>query len=213
MKTSIFIPLLFLAFNQLSAQELAVENMRSNEAFPLLDNRLKIIVQGVPCEKIVATTDNGKITQDGCIYNLQPDRIGIAIIFIKKVEGKDTILLEQRKFRVKPWPRPSKARLGGKLGAGQLRVAELKSQMGIAVPIEGTDICGNYTMVGYTIRLIRKNELIGKSDNKSGRFSDASQSLINSVQPGDKVIFENIFIMMPGEKEPYRMEDMVFDVK
>lgn len=96
--------LLILLFFQLGlaktfSQNVAIDNLKQNIAYPLLDHPMNIIVEEIPCDEIFVSTNNGKIRLKGsCEYVFHPREVGHASIFIHKIEKGDTIQIMERKY-------------------------------------------------------------------------------------------------------------------
>lgn len=194
------------------SQTIAVENTRQQIAYPWIDNPLTIVVEGIPCDQIAVTTNNGKmVRQNGCLYIFTPMQVGIASLLIYKVSGKDSVLLGERKYRIKSLPIPE-AEIGGKK-SGTMGNGEFKAQSGIIVPINFNDIDGRYSIESFRMQIIRKGEVIASLVNNTGVFQEKTRTAIDEVRPGDKVFFDQIQIRMPGEEGSIKLNTIAIDIK
>lgn len=194
------------------SQKVAIENLKQNIAYPYLDNPMNIIVEEIPCDEIYVSTNNGEMKSKGnCEYIFHPDEVGMASIFIYKIEKGDTIQIEERKYRVKRWP-ISKARIG-RINSGKIGLTEFKVQRGVIVPVENFDISANYKVVSYRLQIVRGQDLIGEEVNIGGKFEEKTKKLILKTERGDRIIVDEIKILTPGSKEKIEIEDIDIKIK
>jgi hypothetical protein len=89
MRQKIFLLLLFFQVGMADSfsQNVAIENLRQNIAYPYIYNPMNIIVEEIPCDEIFVSTNNGEIKSRGnCKYVFIPHEVGIASVFIHKME-------------------------------------------------------------------------------------------------------------------------------
>lgn len=214
MRQVLFLIILFLQFGTAESfsQNVAIENHKQNIVYPYLDNPMNIIVEGIPCDEIFVSTNNGEMKSKGsCQYIFHPREVGVASIFIHRVEQGDTIQIKERKYRVKRWPKPE-ARLGRK-NSGRLKLGELKTQMGIIVPIENFDIDAHCKVISFQLQIIRGKDLIAEVANFGGKFEEKNKNLLLKVEKGDRIIVDEIIVLMPGSKDKIELEDIDIIIK
>ncbi len=214
MRQKIFLLLLFFQVGMVDtfSQKVAIENLKQNIAYPYLDNPMNIIVEGIPCSEIFVSTNNGEMqSKENCEYVFFPRKVGIASIFIHKIEKGDTIEIEERKYRVKRWPR-SKARIG-RINSGKIGLAEFKIQRGIIVPVENFDIDANYKVISYRLQIVRGQDLIGEVFNTGGKFEEKARGLILKAESGDRIIVDEIMILTPGSKMKIELDEIDIVIK
>lgn len=192
--TCIFLLLSIYSFSQ----KIAVENKRFNTAYPGISNDISIIVEGVPCNELIITTDNGIIKGADCDYQYIPDHFGVAKIYIKRKVKSDTLSLGERVYRVVRFPKQNAS--VGRHKSGKISAGELKAQQGVIVLAENLDIDMRILVKGFVMKIVRNNAVICTLANEGGRFSEAIQNELAKIKPGDKVYFEDIYAIMPGMK-------------
>jgi signal peptidase I len=214
MRQKIFLLLLFFQCGVVDSfsQNVAIDNLRQNIAYPYIYNSMNIIVEETPCDEIFVSTNNGEMKSKGnCKYVFIPHEVGIAFIFIHKIEKGDTIQIKERKYRVKRWPIPE-ARLSGN-GSGRMGLGEFKAQGGVSVPISDFDISGNHKFDSFRFRIIRDKDLVGEVINKEARYEQKTKDLISRVEKGDRIIFDKIKVLLPGSKEKVELGELIIEIK
>ncbi|MFK7771774.1 MAG: GldM family protein [Saprospiraceae bacterium] len=214
MRQILFLIILFLQFGtaELFSQNVAIENLKQNIAYPYLDNPMNIIVEGIPCEEIFVSTDNGEVkSKRNCQYIFHPHEVGVASIFIHMIEKGDTIQIKERKYRVKRWPKPVASLSGNK--SGKLGIGEFKAQLGISARIENFDIDARCKVISFELQIIRGKNLIREVINNGGRFEEKTKKIIFKVEKGDRIILDKIMVLMPGSKDKIELDDIDIIIK
>ena len=214
MKKLIFTSLLhFLCITLAFAQVVAVENSEGNIVYPQLDNPLTIVAAETSCEQLWVSTNNGNIKKNRrtCRYELRPKEVGTASIFVSKVEGLDTILLSEKKFKVLPWPQ-HQAEIGGKKN-NVMTMGEFKAQMGVSIPIQGFRVDGIIPVNSFRVRIIRRGIVIAEAINEGGKFEKKTYLKLNRMMSNDKIIFDEIMTTMPGSKEETEAKGFEITIK
>lgn len=213
MKNKFLLTSLFLLFYSLSfTQIVAIDNLKNNVVYISILNPLNIVVEGIPCEDIFVSTNNGKIENEkGCHYNFMPTEIGTALLSVHQKIGKDTILLSERRYRVKPWPM-SKPMLG-RTHRGKMKLGELKAQYGVLAHVINLDISAKVHIKSYNVKLIRNDEVFNEAINLGARFQEETKILIDEIQVSDVLLIEDILVQLPGFKEPVELDYIKIEVK
>lgn len=207
--------LLLIAFLLLSiqsfSQKIAIENKKFNVAYPLIGNYLTVVVENVSCKELIVTTDNGIIQGSNCEYEYIPEKVGIAKIYIRRKVKSDTLILGERQYRIKRFPKQT-ARINYQV-SGKIAAGMLKAQEGIRVPVEGFDIDMNISVKRFTMKIVRNNEVICDLSNEGTRFNEAIRSELAKIRTGDKVYFEDIYALMPGMKQEEKLNVIDLEVE
>lgn len=202
--------ILFLCTTMGFSQTIAIENDKQNFAYHGLYAYLTIVVEGIPCDQIMVTTDNGTMEYRGnCSYEYRSQQVGVASIFINKIDGKDTILIGERKYRIKPWPIQD-PEIGGRT-SGTMGLGQFKAQEGILVPI-GLDVQGLTVIKCFRMLIIRNCEVISSVINYGNRFEEKTRLEIDKIQVNDKVIFDQIEVKYPGNESPVTAKTLVIEI-
>jgi hypothetical protein len=205
------IAILILVYNITNAQEVAIEMSKMNIAYAGLNNSIVVMVAGLGCNEFIVWTDNGIVHQEkNCNYTFSPEKVGIANIYFKRsIKAMDTIAC--RKIRIKPLPTPS-AKFANKSG-GNIGLGEFKAQYGLIALLEGFDIDARFNIESYKINVIRGNNVLHSVLNHGGRIEISNQYIIDQVKIGDKIIFENIFVKMPGLEKSQKLNSLIFEIE
>jgi len=139
---------------------------------------------------LVLKTTNGKVIARNGTYYMVPARLGEMVLKVSYAKGKDTVLIGQQVFKVKPVYMPVLA-LAGKVLDSTISKSELLKEQHFKVQMPECD---------YNVRFALTNCKIIFSN---GRSYIASQGVIGFVikkeisrlKPGTKVCFEDIKIL------------------
>ena len=203
--------ILFLCTTMGFSQTIAIENKRQHIAYPGWDNPLSIVVEGIPCDQIAVVTNNGTMKYEGdCHYVFIPHRVGEASIVIFKINGKDSVQLAERRYRIKPWPVPE-AVIGGKK-SGTMNSGQFKAQDGINVPLSGFDISGKHAVQSFRMQIVKKGEVVASVVNNGARFEEKTRAQIDKIQVNDQVIFDQIKVKMPGQEGAITVNSIVIEI-
>ncbi len=165
-------------------------------------NPLTVATYDCKQSEITLRTNNGKVTGENGHFIIVPDSIGFAEIEICKKTSKGLKRIGVTRFRVKKFPDPVlelNRRTGGKLYCSIARVQVCP----IATWTESYGVCAHAKITGFTIQIIRDNQLLlmrtihnASSGVKFNDDPDVGKA-IESLNPGDKLLFSGITAMMP----------------
>lgn len=189
-------------FISLSAQEESspyysiVAPTKMNVLYAGIDNPVEIMVNGVSHDKISLIVSGGSVSPAGPYkYNIKPDSNSktVTIGIIADVNGKKKSA-GSHEFRVKLIADPV-AIVGG-LKGGKISKSLLLAQPGVKVIIENFDFDVNYNVIGFSVATM----LGGYSQeaiSNSGTLSPEQKVMLEKLNSGDKVYFENIKVKGP----------------
>lgn len=198
-----FFAIFLLTSIHLFSQKIAIENQKLNVAYPFITNYLTVVAENVPCKELIITTDNGIIKGSNCEYEFIPNKIGIAKIYIKRKVKADTLVIGERLYRVKQFPKQFASI--GKHKSGKISAGELKAQEGLVIIVESFEIDAKLPIKRFIMKIVRNNAVICTMANEGGRFSEAVSNELSKIKKGDKVYFEDIYAMMPGMKHEEKL--------
>lgn len=206
--TSLFI--LFITFS-LCGQKIAVENSNSNVAYAGVATYLTVIVENIPCEELFITSDNGIIRGASCEFNFTPGKPGTATLFIKRIIKSDTILLNKKIYRIRPFPKPT-AQIGNQK-SGKIKAAVLQANQGLIAMHSILDIDMSIPVTKYVMKIIRKGEVLCNISNEGARFNEDIQRELTKIKSGDKVYFEDIYAALPGIDSEEKLNVIVLEIE
>ena len=208
MKTPITFLILFLFQNMLLAQQhLVAISDQMNVIYMGIDNPVTIAVEGLPKDHIHVSSDDVKVIQyeDGT-YNLLPRKAGIVII---KVQPRGHAI-QEIPYRVKRIPDPV-AKLGFKDG-GKITLEELKQQKGVDASIWPFEL-GKCTVISFEMTWQSKNKDPRSVVNLGGDFSPEAWQVIDLVESGDVLYFDEIKAKCTGDAGARKINSMIFKIK
>ena len=162
------------------------------------DNPLTISVPGVPSEKVNPSAS-------GCGVVLKPDASAgkghyiatvtssgeVKISVNAEINGKQQSMGQPYTFRVKKVPTPV-ATANGTYHSGSIN-KDILAASNIIPMMEGFDFKLYYVVTGFKMSVIQKGkDAILDRPSDSNQPSEQMRSLIRSLHPGDKVIFDFI---------------------
>jgi len=184
----LFVPLLAFAQNK---EFYKVKTSPSNTLYIGFNNPLRFAdTTQIEKNSFVLKTNNGIVTKRNDMTFMLPARTGEAVLKIYQPKGKDTILIGQQVFKVKPVYMPVMA-LSGKVLDSTISKTDIMKEQHFKVLLPECD---------YDVRFALTNCKIKFSN---GRIYDAPQGVISyrikmeirRMKPGVKVCFEEIKIL------------------
>lgn len=176
-------------------QTTSICNTRENTLYFGIDNPILAVVEGMKCDSIIVTTDNGVINGDTCYYSIQPSHIGKATIYTKMLEGNDTIILGQKIFRVKKIPAPT-ARISG-MTSGVISKNLLAAQLGIKASLDNFDFDLHFIIASYSVVIMHGQDTIYIKQVIGQKFTNEMISKFQNLKKEDGVIFTDIKTICP----------------
>lgn len=141
-------------------------------------------------------SSNGKVAMRNGVYYMFPARAGEAIVKVLQVKGKDTILIGQQVFPVKPVYMPVMA-LSGKVLDSVISKAEIMKEQHFKVLLPECDYAVRFALTSCKIKFSN-----GRSyDVPQGVIGLSIKKEVSHLKPGSKVCFENIRILEFTGKE------------
>ena len=110
-------------------------------------------------------------------------------------------------YRILKWPIKQNATFGN-IKSGILNRGIILAQSGPIVYVKGFDIDATIPIISFRFRIIRNQKLICDLLNKGTKFDEHSRIEIQKIKSGDKVLFTEILIKMPGDEVNTKLEDL-----
>jgi len=181
-----------------TAPGISMQLNNTNICYVGIKNPITISVPGYADDKLSLKVAGAKVTNisDGhynIFFNKMPKEKTYAFVDATNAE-RTTSTVGSLPLSIKELPLPI-ARIAG-VNNGYIRLRDLKNAEGISVSLEQCDFEMDYTIVSYKISLLHKRNTIYiepvKVKGAYFRNSTAAMRIIDMVQHGDKVIFEDI---------------------
>jgi GldM C-terminal domain len=207
-KVSLALGILFTlaVFSGNTQQTIAIALTKMNVLYRGVDNPATILVSGANQQDIKATIDNGMIKKDNQNYNINPTRLGKAIV---TVYVKDKVV-GMEEFRVKDLPSPV-AKVGNH-SSGIVEKAWLATMSGITADCEGSNFDYRFTVISFSVTAIIEGKEITKTST-SNKFTEEQINLIKNVASNGKVRIEDIRILGPEGSPREPLPGIMFTLK
>ena len=201
MKKFLILAILFLLNKNIYAQKLTFSLLRQPQtAYLGMENTMSCMVEGVSCESIILSTNNGSIKKfSACYYVYKPSTTGDVKIRVSKNANNKFKKIGEFSILVRNIPDPV-AWVGG-LSGGYIRKDALNAQEGIGSCLPTfLGIYVNYEVKSFVITAIRKNEQLFFKSYNNNMFSPEIHELFKTLQKDDTVLFSSISILMSDQK-------------
>lgn len=179
--------------------QVAIQADKMNILYMCVANPLTIAAANTSSKSLVVTTDNGRIQMDSFgrkgAYTIWPDRVGYAVITVRKKTLKGLKVISKNSFRVKSVPQPS-TKFAGRKG-GEISKAELCVQIAPSTDSYNFDNDLHYPISSYRVRVFRRRrEIFSRllADRNHGRIDATTNDFFHKLCNNDKVIFSDFEI-------------------
>lgn len=177
---------------------LVVSPTKMNVLYRGIENPVDISVPGVPSENIIATISGGhqliKKSNGKYVAKLkaQSDQEVNISVTARMADGS-TRPMGKMDFRALRLPKPH-AYLGNITGSEKISTSMCKALKGISARYDDSFVF-NLTcrVMRYDVMVIDKHgDVVGRSINQGGTFSDDTNRLLSKVKKGDRIYYERI---------------------
>ena len=174
---------------QVGEPQAVISPTKMNVLYIGVDNPLAISVSGVPSESIRASITQGNIAKQGNEWMAKVTNPGTATIAVTATVDGQTKPMGNMLFRVKVVPDPQ-AKIAGKIG-GKIDKATLVAQVAVVATLDGFEFDMRFDVVSFKVSTVI-NGFNREQVATGARITDAQKQLLNSVNKGGKVYFEDI---------------------
>ncbi len=167
-----------------------IRSQRGNELLVGFDNYLELFMDSSQFDSVTVQClgcELQEIREVGT-YIRPTEQAKVSLKTTLYKHGKANEYLETFRTRYLPNPIPKV----GQVSQGTIRAGELRAQQGLRAPIENESICAKYKLLSYSVTVTREYAANRTCLNDGARFGDDCRKLIDSVLPGDYVIFNDI---------------------
>lgn len=200
----------FLAFSDAYRQTptVSVSADKMNILYIGIDNPITVAVEGVLSEDLTVTCEDGEVENLGNgHYNVQvrkPGKKKITVI-AKGVTTQEII------YRVKRIPDPT-ANVGFIQG-GSISAERIKLESGVQAYLSNWPLEETCEIRGYYFTWTREGENPIEVVNAGEKFNDAVLKLLEQIQSGDVIYFDQIRAKCPGDPAARKINSMVFKIR
>lgn len=158
---------------------------------------------------VKATNADMKRTGPGQ-FVIHPKRPGKVILHVHIGLGLGPSTYE---FTARPLPDPAPA-LGDSLRGSRVTPEEIARQISLTVRYpEDFDFQADCAVVSFQLSRIRPREDAVEIRNKGGIFNQEVKQILATTRPGDRLLFHDIIVHVPGGAVPRTIGAMVFQVE
>ncbi|RQO30057.1 hypothetical protein DBR32_10730 [Taibaiella sp. KBW10] len=172
-----------------------------------VDNPVTLSASGYNIDDVTWSMPGATITKVGNgQYNVTvttPNYKGVEYTISAKNKAGQVVKVGGGLIRIKSIPTPN-VKMGSIDGSGTMAAGEFKVQKGLAAILEGFDFKFQYLVTRYKVlRISKGNDVAENADGTGPLFenSPAVKALLNKAKPGDRYIFEQIYVKGTGNPE------------
>jgi len=177
------------------SQTVAIELEKMNVFYISVDNPIKVVMQGYPCDKIVLKSKYGNLKPagDSCHYIYRNDSCNTFTesISVGVLNGKSIRWVDTMKYRLKRIPDPVIYIAGSKCGTIDRKLILITG--GPIAKLDNMDIDITFQVSHYSVEIKRADSIIYKEVNiKGGKWSNGLITEIKKSMTGDKYFFYDV---------------------
>lgn len=217
MRALLLLMIAFATTSVVSAQnKVVVAAEKMNVVYRGIPNPIAVSVPGAECNEVFIQVDNGKVSGEGCSYEIIPGQSHSMNVTAFVLSGIDTSLAGTYQFRVKRVPNPV-ASIAGIYGYGTDGNNYTSTNRILASPIIDSKPSGfDFEVFFYTqsFRLVI-NRTSGETielSTKGKKLSEEMKSEIQQLTNGDQLTFTDI-IVKGDDGEIRNLKDINIEIK
>jgi len=190
----------FLLFmNYCIGQKLSITPIRNNIVYLGVNNPLTALAEGVSCQSIFLSTENGTLSKTDCYFSYYPKFVDDAKIKILEKKNNQLKELGYVRLRARDIP-PPVAYVGGNSG-DTIRLKEFQAQQGVRAgpePSLGFEL--SYKVESFNFCLYRSDSVLFHKKNTGNIFTIEINHAIQGIQKDDIIVLSQIKCLTPGGK-------------
>jgi gliding motility-associated protein GldM len=161
-----------------------------------VDNPVSVSAPGIAKDKVRVNISAGTISGSAGHYTVKVAQAGKCMVTVAGDFGNGkTTVLGSTEFRIKRIP-PPRVEYGGKSG-GHMGSGAMKAQNRIFAVLKDFDFDAPFAISHFTMYLMKPRSEPQVFESSNNAFTPAMQSAMNSVVPGSRVVFDNVFATGP----------------
>lgn len=195
----LFVSFIACLYLQSSCQTIvALTNDAQNIFYAGVSNPVTIAAENISSKLLIVKTDNGIISGGNGKYTYYSKMPGRATVFVYRKEGNHVRLLDSLSFRVKTIPLPI-----FKIGPATdtMNKAVFAAQEYVRANVEGgweiTDMVKSFTVYIFPTDTCKYFTAV----NYGSKINDTIKNQFQLLRAGDIVLFKNIIVVGPLQKE------------
>jgi gliding motility-associated protein GldM len=181
---------------QVAEPSLVVSATKMNVFYLGVPNPVEISVPGVPADRIVPSTNNGKISPSGGGYVVNPTKEGTSLITVSVREDGGVHSRGSKSFRVRKVPDPYATLAGGKSGA-TLSKSQILAELGPKAEMpEWFEFDLEFTVTGFTLATYIQG-FYQELPATGGTFTSGQREVLRNLNPGAKLYLNDVMAVGP----------------
>jgi gliding motility-associated protein GldM len=181
---------------QVAEPSLVVSATKMNVFYLGVPNPVEISVPGVPADRIVASTNNGRISPSGGAFIVNPTKEGTSQITVSVREEGAVHSRGSKNFRVRKVPNPDATLAGFKSGA-TLSKSQILAELGPKAKMpDWFEFDLEFTVTSFTLATYIQG-FYQELPATAGTFSSAQREVLRNLNPGAKLYLNDVMAVGP----------------
>jgi gliding motility-associated protein GldM len=186
----------FRAEYQVAEPNLVVSATKMNVFYLGVPNPVEISIPGVPSDRIVASTNNGRISSSGGAYVVNPTKEGTSQISVSVREDGQLRPRGSKTFRVRKVPNPDASLAGFRSGAS-LSKSQILAELGPKATMpDWFEFDLEFTVTSFSIATYIQG-FYQEIATTSGTFSSQQRETLRNLNPGAKLYLNDVTAVGP----------------
>jgi gliding motility-associated protein GldM len=186
----------FKAEYQVAEPNLVVSATKMNVFYLGVPNPVEISIPGVPSDRIVASTNNGRISPSGGAYVVNPTKEGTSQISVSVREDGQLRPRGSKNFRVRKVPNPDATLAGFRSGASLVK-SQILAELGPKATMpDWFEFDLEFTVTSFSVATYVQG-FYQEIATSSGTFSSQQRETLRSLNPGAKLYINDVTAVGP----------------
>jgi gliding motility-associated protein GldM len=186
----------FKAEYQVAEPSLVVSATKMNVFYLGVPNPVEISVPGVPADRIIPSTNNGRISPSGGAYVVNPTKEGTSQITVSVREDGGVRSRGSKTFRVRKVPNPDATLAGFRSGASLLK-SQILAELGPKAKMpDWFEFDLEFTVTAFSLATYIQG-FYQEIATTSGTFSSAQRDVLRNLNPGAKLYLNDVTAVGP----------------
>jgi gliding motility-associated protein GldM len=186
----------FKAEYQVAEPSLVVSATKMNVFYLGVPNPVEISVPGVPADRIIPSTNNGRISPSGGAYVVNPTKEGTSQITVSVREDGGVRSRGSKTFRVRKVPNPDATLAGFRSGASLLK-SQILAELGPKAKMpDWFEFDLEFTVTAFSLATYIQG-FYQDIATTSGTFSSAQRDVLRNLNPGAKLYLNDVTAVGP----------------
>ena len=186
----------FTAEYQVAEPNLVVSATKMNVFYLGVPNPVEISIPGVPADRVMPSTNNGRISASGGAYVVNPTKEGTSQITVSVREDGGVRSRGSKTFRVRKVPNPDATFAGFGSGAS-LSKSQILAELGPKAKMpDWFEFDLEFTVTSFSLATYVQG-FYKEEPATSGTFSAAQRDVLRNLNPGAKLYLNDVMAVGP----------------